>query len=34
MAIESLETLKRDFVMGYGDTWMDREALTDLGFRL
>lgn len=34
MRIESLESLKRDFVMGYGDTWMDREALTDLGFRL
>ena len=34
MRIENLETLKRDFVMGYGDTWMDREALADLGFRL
>ncbi|MCZ8115655.1 MAG: hypothetical protein O9260_11730 [Silanimonas sp.] len=34
MRIESLETLKRDFVMGYGDTWMDREVLADLGFRL
>jgi ABC-type amino acid transport substrate-binding protein len=34
MRIANLEGLKRDFVMGYGDTWMDREALTDLGFRL
>jgi ABC-type amino acid transport substrate-binding protein len=34
MRIESLESLKRDFVMGYGDTWMDREALADLGFRV
>lgn len=34
MRIESLEALKRDFVMGYGDTWMDREVLADLGFRM
>lgn len=34
MRIENLESLKRDFVMGYGDTWMDRDVLSDLGFRL
>lgn len=34
MRIENLESLKRDFVMGYGDTWMDREVLADLGFRM
>ena len=34
MRIASLEGLKRDFVMGYGDTWMDRDVLERLGFRL
>lgn len=34
MRIESLEALKRDFVMGYGDTWMDRDVLAGLGFRM
>jgi len=34
MRIDSLQALKRDFVMGYGDTWMDREVLEALGFRL
>lgn len=34
MRIANLEVLKRDFVMGYGDTWMDRTVLEDLGFRI
>ena len=34
MRVESLTALKRDFVMGYGNTWMDREVLEDLGFRM
>lgn len=34
MRIESLEALKREYVMGYGDTWMDRKVLADLGFRM
>jgi len=34
MRVESLSALKRDFVMGYGNTWMDREVLEDLGFRI
>lgn len=34
MRIASLEALKRDYVMGYGNTWMDREALAGLGFRM
>lgn len=34
MRVDNLTALKRDFVMGYGDTWMDREVLSELGFRL
>lgn len=34
MRIANVETLKREFVMGYGNTWMDREALASLGFRM
>lgn len=34
MTIGSIEELKRDFVMGYGSTWIDREILANLGFRM
>lgn len=34
MTIASVEELKRDYVMGYGATWLDREVMAGLGFRM
>jgi hypothetical protein len=34
MDVTSLDALKRDFRLGYGETWMDRTAMQGLGFRM
>ena len=34
MTVASVEELKRDYVMGYGATWLDREVMASLGFRM
>jgi len=34
MTVASVEELKRDYVMGYGATWLDREVMAGLGFRM
>lgn len=34
MTIGSVEELKRDYVMGYGATWLDRDVMAALGFRM
>jgi hypothetical protein len=32
--IASIDTLKRDFRLGYGQAWLDRDAMQALGFRM
>lgn len=34
MTVASVEELKRDYVMGYGTTWLDRDVMAALGFRM
>lgn len=34
MDVASLDALKRDFRLGYGQSWMDRAAMQQLGFRM
>lgn len=34
MDVESLDALKRDFRLGYGSYWMDRDTMQRLGFRM
>lgn len=34
MTIASLQELKRDYVMGYGAHWLDRDVMAGLGFRM
>lgn len=34
MTVGSLAELKQGFVMGYGATWLDREVMAGLGFRM
>lgn len=33
-SVRSVEVLKRDFVLGYGQGWLDRRIKAELGFRL
>lgn len=32
--VASLQALKRDYVLGYGQGWLDRQSLESLGFRM